>query len=457
LPFAPEVNLLHGPNGAGKTNVLEAIHYLCLSKSFIASRDKYAVRQGAPYFELEGEFDGERRSDLTVRLVYVPGEGKELFVNGAPLDRLADIVGTLPVVVFSPEDHALTAEGPSERRRFLNNILSQARPAYMDELMKYRRTRRQRNEVLRQYKKRRQRPPADVLRPWTEELVALGSRVVYRRKEFLKTFTDYLADAYAQIKDVAERPSIEYDTIADLDPEATVEDVANQFRAALDRTAKGEEKRGRTLVGPQRDELVFRLGDLEVRRFGSQGQHRTFGMALKLAQYFYLHERLEEFPILLLDDAFGKLDAERSAVFLKLLQSDTIGQSIITATRRGPFDASVPFARARHRVLKVEREEGTARVEADGPDPDQNAGPSDAVSDSAAMGPGDSAPADAASPASEPSATESSAAETVASGASASEASTTESSEDDVSDDDVSDDEASTRADAPSESVAATS
>jgi DNA replication and repair protein RecF len=356
LRFAPKVNLIHGPNGVGKTNVLEAIHYLCLTKSFTASRDTYALRKGSPYFQLEAAFDGTRRDELTVRLVYVPDEGKKIFVNGSPLDRLADIVGRLPVVVFSPEDHALTAEGPSERRRFLNNILSQAHPVYLDDLMKYRRARRQRNELLKQYQKRKAPPPDEVLAPWTQELVLLGSRIIARRLRFLDAFTDYLSRAYEQVEEVTEEPSIEYDTIDDFDAGADVEAIEAAFRERLQRTRQRERERGRTLLGPQRDELIFRLNELEVRRYGSQGQHRTFGMALKLAQYFYLEDRLDEQPLLLLDDAFGKLDPARSAVFLELLKSDAVGQSMITATRRTPFEETIDFGQSEHRAVPIHRE-----------------------------------------------------------------------------------------------------
>jgi DNA replication and repair protein RecF len=362
VELAPSVTLLYGSNGAGKTNLLEAIHYLCLTKSFTASRDRYVVRKGAPYFEIEGTFEGVRREPMEVRLAYMPGEGKSMFVNGAELDRLADIVGVLPVVIFSPEDYDLTAGGPSERRRFVNNILSQARPVYMDDLMKYRRARRQRNEVLRSYKKRPDPPPSELIAPWTEKLITLGSRVVRRRQQFLQDFAEYLTDAYTRIEAVAERPSIEYDTIADLPPDASDEDVEAAFRAALDEKKHSERDRGTTLIGPQRDELVFRLDDLEVRRYGSQGQHRTFAMALKLAQYFYLDDRSDTTPLLLLDDAFAELDARRTEVFLTLLQSDAVGQSLITATERGAFDATLDFTQDAHRALAVERADDGARV-----------------------------------------------------------------------------------------------
>ncbi|MFP4228165.1 MAG: DNA replication/repair protein RecF [Salinivenus sp.] len=364
--FAPKVNLLYGPNGAGKTNLLEAVHYLCLTKSFVASRDRYAVRKDAPYFEIEGTVEGVRQRPTEVRLAYVPGKGKKVFVNGAELDRLADLIGMLPVVVFSPEDYELTAGGPDERRRFLNNILSQARPVYMDDLLKYRKARRQRNEVLRSYKKRPDPPPRAVLEPWTEELVALGARVIHRRQQFLRSFADDLTRAYDQINDVAERPSIEYDTIADLAPDATVEDIAGAFREVLERKKHQERDRGTTLAGPQRDELIFRLDDLEVRRYGSQGQHRTFAMALKLAQYFYLDDRHDTAPLLLLDDAFGKLDARRTQVFLDLLRSDAVGQSLVTATRRGPFAERLDFESDAHRAVRVEPNDGTARLQPDG-------------------------------------------------------------------------------------------
>ncbi len=354
VEFVPKINLLHGPNGAGKTNLLEAVHYLCLTKSFIASQDSYVLRKGQPYFEVEGWFEGERRPELRVRLAYVPNEGKRIFVNGAPLERLADIVGMLPVVVVSPEDYALTAGGPDERRRFLDNIMSQARPVYLDDLLKYRRALKQRNALLQQYRRMPHQAQPSVLASWDAELIALGSRLIAARRRFLAEFDAFLDAAYRQIEDVAERPTITYDTIARLPDDADEDAIAGIYRKRIEGVARRERQLGRTMIGPHRDEMVFRLNDFEVRRYASQGQHRTFGMALKLAQFFYLHDRLEEMPLLLLDDVFDTLDARRTKAFLDLLQSDAVGQSLITAANRSLFDGLIPLDQPEHEVLYVE-------------------------------------------------------------------------------------------------------
>ena len=354
VAFAPKVNVIYGPNGAGKTNLLEAIHYLCLTKSFTAPLDRYALRKGCPYFEVEGRFEGERRPELKVRLVYVPSEGKRIFVNGAPLERLSDVVGMLPVVVLAPEDYALTSGGPEERRRLLNNILSQARPVYLDDVLKYRRALRQRNELLMQHRRRKSAPSPSLLASWDAELVMLGSRIIASRHAFVQTFSAFLQKAFAQIEQVAERPTVEYVTVAPLSSDVGEEEIAERFWQRLHRVRQREQERGRTLIGPHRDELLFRMNDFEVRRYASQGQHRTFGMALKLAQYLYLRDRLDETPLLLLDDVFGNLDPHRTDVFLRLLQTDTIGQSLITTTHRAPFEEAVAFDQTNQRAIAVQ-------------------------------------------------------------------------------------------------------
>lgn len=352
LAFAPKITLLHGPNGAGKTNILEAIHYLCLSKSFLSGQDGVALQRGASFFELEGAFRGERRPHLTVRLAYTPDEGKRLFLNKAPLDRLADIVGQLPVVLLSPEDYVLTAGPPEERRRFLDNTLSQARPAYLADLLRYRRALRQRNALLQDHRQPGRSDPA-ALQAWTLELVTLGTRLMDRRHRFVADFSEHLARAYAPLAAVGETPAIDYATAVPNEALGDPTLLAEAFASRLARLAAKERARGRTLAGPHRDDLVFSLGDLDVRAYASQGQHRTFALALKLATFSYLRQQLDETPLLLLDDVFGILDPERTRVILKMLETDAVGQSIVTAARRDVFTDVVDFDAAEHLAMRV--------------------------------------------------------------------------------------------------------
>ena len=353
VELAVGVNLFAGPNGAGKTNLLEAIHYLSLGKSFLTSTDANVVQRGEPHFEVEGTFEGERRSSFTVRVVVVPGEGKRAFVNGSPLDRLADLVGQVPTVVISPADAELTAGGPSERRRFLDTTLSQAYPVYLDDLIKYRRALRQRNALLQSVRRGKALAPG-TMDAWDEELSVLGSRIIERRASFLDGFSDRLAEAFELLNAVGEVPSLAYA------PSVEGEAVTEAFRQTLQRRSRRERELGRTLVGPHLDEVVFQLDGFDLRPYASQGQHRTFALALRIAQALFFRDHLDETPILMLDDVFGPLDPERADVVLALLADQTLGQSLITAARTEPFWDAVPFDLSAHAAFHVER--GTATL-----------------------------------------------------------------------------------------------
>ena len=350
LEFAPKINVLHGPNGAGKTNVLEAVHYLCLSKSFLVGTDGHALQRGSQFFEVEGNFEGEHRASLTARLAYVPSEGKRMFRNGVPLERLAEIVGELPAVILSPSDQVLTGGGPEHRRRFLNATLSQARPVYLDDLLKYRRALKQRNALLYQARRGSRLAPG-ALSAWDEKLVQLGARIINSRRQFLEQFAGFLAEAYRLLNAVGEEPTIEYVTVVNLENAPDSEAVAERFREKLTSLGRREGEQGRTLAGPHRDEVVFRLGDFEVRPYASQGQHRTVGLALRLATFLYLRDRLDETPLLLLDDVFGTLDTQRAEIVLDLLQSDAVGQCLITAARPETIARHVRFGTGDHLAI----------------------------------------------------------------------------------------------------------
>jgi DNA replication and repair protein RecF len=131
VTWAPRLNVITGPNGSGKTNLIDAIHYLCMTRSFVSSSDQYVVSEGEKFFMIEGDFEGEIRSSFKVGCSYSRGEGKRIFINNSPLNRLSDLIGMVPVVVLSPEDQKLTYDGPSERRRFIDGFISQISPAYL--------------------------------------------------------------------------------------------------------------------------------------------------------------------------------------------------------------------------------------------------------------------------------------------------------------------------------------
>ena len=345
IELVPKINLFVGPNGAGKTNVLEAAHYLCLSKSFLATRDRYALRKGSAFFEIEGEFAGTARSEVFVRLAFAPPAGKRMFVNGAPLERLSDIVGTIPVVVFQPGAHAITSGAPDARRRYMDNILSQAKPAYLADLIVYRRVLRQRNELLGVDR----RSPVDqaLLAPLDHLMITTGSRIIASRLTFLDEFKTHLRKAWEHLGMQIEEPTISYQGLVAEDESGAIADVHVAFANELRRVRDRELAWGRTCAGPHRDDLMFKLDGLEVRRFASTGQHRTFGIALKLAQHFYLDSRLDETPILLFDDVFDSLDARRTTAIWELLEGPATGQSLITTADGQGLESNISGSRSR--------------------------------------------------------------------------------------------------------------
>lgn len=340
---------MYGQNGVGKTNLLEALSYLGLSKSFLTGNDKYTLHFGAPFWELEGHFEKDNGTPVQVKCTYLPEQGKKAFVNKVPLQTLSELIGKVPLVLLSPQDKALTSEGPEERRKFLNNILSQAKPTYLSDYLHYQRVLKQRNALLWEIKKSRKADHPS-LSVWNSELVKWGSKIIATRHKFLKHFENYVAQAYQEIKEVSEVPKLSYKTFCSPDAEITIEE---QYWEALQQVKFREIEQARTLVGPHKDELLFELNGFEVRKYASHGQHRTFGLALQLAKYFYLHDKLEERPILMLDDVFGDLDAKRSKVFLELLLSEKIGQSLITAVEVESFAKIVPFDHQKHQKHEI--------------------------------------------------------------------------------------------------------
>jgi len=325
----------------GKTNLIDGIHYVCMSRSFVTASDMYVVEQGHTGFQIKAEVSGSTRKEFSVACTYNRGEGKKFSVNGSPLDRITELIGLIPVVVLSPDDKKLTNEGPAERRSFLDAMISQLYHSYLTDLVEYRKIVRQRNKLL----SRAYTQPALIrqqLEPWDAQLAKSGAKIIERRQRVLARFSSFLEQSYEKISGIGLKPSFEYKTISRLKPEQEIDQIEAHYLELIQQNIDKEIERQLTLAGPHRDDLIFYLGDMELRKFGSQGQHRLFALALKLAELAYFSDVLEDLPVFLLDDVFGDLDPSKIQVLSEMLKSHR-GQSFITAANQAPFEGLIPF------------------------------------------------------------------------------------------------------------------
>jgi len=354
--FAPGVNALVGKNGQGKTNVLEAISYLSLTKSFFSAADAIVLRLGEDTFAVDGIMVPRRGNPSAVHVGYDRrSEQKTYAVNTIRQERLASVIGMFPIVVLSPEKNGITFGGPAERRKFLDVLLSQLSRAYVEDSLEYRRVLRQRNRVLNEAAGSGS-IRAGVLDPWTAELVCYGSRIVYRRQQFMLEFCRYVQSAFADLAGSAEESGLRYVSACAAREDVSQEAVAAAMTAELDRRRDEEWRRGVSLVGPHRDDLALTINGLEIQRYASQGQHKTFLVALKIAEFHFLRERKEEEPLFLLDDVFSELDGERSGRMLRLVAG--LGQTFITTTENAVLGSELPWDSDNRRYFI---EQGTAR------------------------------------------------------------------------------------------------
>lgn len=341
LECAEGVNVLVGDNGEGKTNAIEAVAYLSLTKSFYAASDAVVLRSGADEFLARGTFRSDAGIKRSVEVRYRRDTArKEFLLDHAEVESLASVVGEIPAVVLSPEQTGITMGAPTERRKFLDLVISQANRTYLRDLLEYRRILRQRNKVLLDAKLQR-RDPGKLLEPWNKGLIGTGSALMERRALFLKEFLVPLERSYSTLAGETERPGAEYQpsfrVLSWEDPDG----LRRSFEEELEQSEDEERRAGATVVGPHRDEVEFTINGVSARKFASQGQHRTLLVALKCAEYDYLKQQKGETPILLLDDVFGELDSRRSERLVTHIQ--TLGQVFVTTTDLRSFPGGFPL------------------------------------------------------------------------------------------------------------------
>jgi DNA replication and repair protein RecF len=337
LEFGQGINALLGENGEGKTNILEAISFLCLTKSFYASTDALVVRIGATHFEIDGTMSLAGGSLLNVRVAYSAETREKAFsINKRRVEPFSSVIGKFPIVVCSPEHGPITSGGPSERRRFMDFVISQSNALYFQELLEYRKILKHRGKILADARSSRS-DPGEALAPWDEQLVIHGSAITLKRRAFVDEFHDFISSSYHQLVGSGEEPAIGYEPSVGLGPGESEADHRDKFRAELKELRMEEVRLGSTLLGPHRDELALRINGLDLRKYASQGQHKTFLVALKIGEFFYLRDRCSEPPILLLDDIFSELDAQRADHLLHF--TGELSQTFITSTNAHLFDA----------------------------------------------------------------------------------------------------------------------
>ncbi len=321
LKLSPGTNIFFGDNAQGKTNVLEAIFLACTSKSYRIAHDRDLIQFGCDEAHIKTEIR-KRKVPYRIDMHLKKNKSKGIAINEIPIRHASELFGIANVVSFSPEDLSLIKDGPALRRRFMDLELCQLDKVYLYHLTRYNRTLNQRNRLL---KDMLLRPSLEETLPvWNEQLCRYGEQIISIREEFIHELQTIIGRIHHQLSGGTEELIIRYD------PNAAKDHMA----AMLQKNSEQEKRQHLTLTGPHRDDLSFFIDGRDIRKFGSQGQQRTAALALKLSEIELVRKRIEDQPILLLDDVLSELDAKRQNYLLDLL-SDT--QNIITCTGLDEF------------------------------------------------------------------------------------------------------------------------
>jgi DNA replication and repair protein RecF len=339
--FSPRLNCLTGMNGVGKTNVLDAVHFLCICKSHAGLNDRHLVRHGELFFRLEGKFDLDK-NPLKIVAKYQLGQRKEIERNGLAFERLADFIGQFPVVMIAPDDVSLVRDGSEERRRFLDTTLSQISAEYLQSLLVYNALLKQRNALLKLFAEQR-RFDAPLLESLDRQMPTPAKVIFEYRKKFVGALQPMFLEYYAAISDSRETVKVAYES--DLDSR----DFTEMLREVLEKDRVLQ----RSTAGPHRDDLALSMDGQAVKKFASQGQLKSFLLALRLAQYEVLRREKGQAPILLLDDIFDKLDHRRVHQLVALLIGRDFGQTFITDTSRERIEAVIASFSGDYKIFEI--------------------------------------------------------------------------------------------------------
>lgn len=341
LSFSPKLNCFFGQNGMGKTNLLDAVYFLSFCKSAGNPIDSQNICHDADFFVIQGFYEAADGTPEEIYCGMKRRQKKQFKRNKKEYTRLSDHIGFLPLVMVSPADSELIAGGSDERRRFMDVVISQYDKEYLDALIRYNKALVQRNTLLKS-----EQPVEEELFLVWEEMMAQAGEVVFRKREaFIREFILIFQSFYSFISQDREKVGLSYDSHA---RDASLLEVLKESRAR-------DQIMGYSLRGVHKDELNMLLGDFPIKREGSQGQNKTYLVALKLAQFDFLKRTGTTVPLLLLDDIFDKLDASRVEQIIKLVAGDSFGQIFITDTNREHLDRILHKVGSDYKMFRVEQ------------------------------------------------------------------------------------------------------
>lgn len=315
--FLPDANILYGNNAQGKTNALEALYLFSIGKSFRTQQDRELINFDAPFTKISVEFE-DRIRENEIEILIRRDRKKQIKINEVPISKMGDLIGKFSVILFSPDELNLTKGSPNARRRFLDIALSQIRPRYYHILRRYNKVLEQRNNLIKKLKSRPDIKDRETLYIWNEKLSEYGVSIIEYRKEFVEKLHTYSQKIHEEIS--GEKFEIKYKASF-----SDKEEFVNKLNSSIDK----EIEQGFTLYGPHRDDLDIYTDDKDIKTYGSQGQHRSAVLALKLAQADIICEDTGEYPVLLLDDIMSELDVKRRSYLIEKIKDK---QVIITCT-----------------------------------------------------------------------------------------------------------------------------
>ena len=320
LNFTSKINCFTGRNGIGKTNLLDAIFYLSMCKSYLNPIDSHNIRFNEDFFVIQGAYERKgKREDIYCGMKR--NRKKKFTRNDKEYPRLSDHIGLLPVVMVSPYDSALILEGSEERRKFMNSVISQYDHPYLENVIRFNKALQQRNKLLKDFYKAGSFD-RNMLELWDEQLIQYGQPVYQKRKEFADDLVPVFQKYYSAVSRDHEKVELTYDSPLH----------GQDYRQLLNESVEKDRILQYTSVGIHKDDLIFSLSGYPVKKMGSQGQQKTFLVALKMAQFEFLRKISGLTPILLLDDIFDKFDKERVEEIIRLVSDEQFGQIFITDT-----------------------------------------------------------------------------------------------------------------------------